>query len=493
MSPERPPQASPPPLIEESTYNAGLSWPVVIAIVLILIALVTVFLLPDWLQVASSETDRVVSENTVAGSKLSDSQAMQARQDAETNLANALEARARLENQRAGSWANKEVAQIMQTLKQADDALAKQRYVQASEFYIKAITEIDALLASKPSRLTDSLAAAKMALANEASRDSGPQALTALKAALAIQPDHGLAQSMLARAKLREPVQSLFFDAKQAVKTSELTKAVDLLGQALKLDVEFGLASTLRSEIVGQQRAQGFKQQLSTGLNALDKGDVTTAQRAFRQARSLLSKTPSSDDAAALKQAYAALQRARVGQQLKGLRQQAERAESIEDWSAAIKLYEQAKALDGAANFAQSGLQRATQLRTLNQQIRHYLQRPERLNSTEPLNNARQVLKNAQALNPQGSKTKAQVARLQRLLLEAGSPVTVTLQSDDNTEVLIQYLGRIGKFVQHKHSLVPGTYTFIGSRIGYRDVRITRSIKHSDPDPVIQIRCEEPI
>ncbi len=82
---------------------------------------------------------------------------------------------------------------------------------------------------------------------------------------------------------------------------------------------------------------------------------------------------------------------------------------------------------------------------------------------------------------------------LARLLKRAATPLTVQLISDNVTSVSIYKVGKLGSFATHELSLRPGTYVAVGSRPGYRDVRLEFLVgPELEPKPVI-IRCEEPI
>jgi hypothetical protein len=53
----------------------------------------------------------------------------------------------------------------------------------------------------------------------------------------------------------------------------------------------------------------------------------------------------------------------------------------------------------------------------------------------------------------------------------ADVPVSVALQSDNVTQVTIYRVGQLGTFAERSLDLVPGSYTVVGTRPGYRDVR----------------------
>ena len=82
---------------------------------------------------------------------------------------------------------------------------------------------------------------------------------------------------------------------------------------------------------------------------------------------------------------------------------------------------------------------------------------------------------------------------LSRLLKRAATPLTVRLVSDNLTDVSIYKIGKLGSFETRELELRPGTYVAVGSRPGYRDVRLEfRVAPEVDMQPVV-VRCEEPI
>ena len=72
-------------------------------------------------------------------------------------------------------------------------------------------------------------------------------------------------------------------------------------------------------------------------------------------------------------------------------------------------------------------------------------------------------------------------------------PVSITLQSDDMTDVMIYRVGRMGRFLEHSLQLTPGRYTARGTRSGYRDVMIEFSVPTDSTGMTITIACTETI
>jgi hypothetical protein len=71
--------------------------------------------------------------------------------------------------------------------------------------------------------------------------------------------------------------------------------------------------------------------------------------------------------------------------------------------------------------------------------------------------------------------------------------VRVALASDNVTEVQIYRVGKLGAFDRRELELLPGKYTAVGTRAGFRDVRREFTVMPGLPPPSLMIRCEEPI
>ena len=90
-------------------------------------------------------------------------------------------------------------------------------------------------------------------------------------------------------------------------------------------------------------------------------------------------------------------------------------------------------------------------------------------------------------------KLAKKMTDLQRLVTLAGTPVAVSLLSDGETDIAIYHVGQLGAFTRQQLELLPGTYTVVGSRSGYRDVRKQLSVSPGMQGTSLTIRCEEMI
>jgi hypothetical protein len=99
----------------------------------------------------------------------------------------------------------------------------------------------------------------------------------------------------------------------------------------------------------------------------------------------------------------------------------------------------------------------------------------------------------AAALEPKAPHFARQLAALQAQFELAVKPLTLELVSDNATEVVIYRIGRLGRFTRHQLSLRPGTYTIVGSRPGYRDVRREITLAAGQAIAPVFIACKEAI
>jgi len=86
-----------------------------------------------------------------------------------------------------------------------------------------------------------------------------------------------------------------------------------------------------------------------------------------------------------------------------------------------------------------------------------------------------------------------QIATVDSLITSAETPQRVALTSDNLTDITLYRVGRLGTFERKEVELLPGRYTAVGQRPGYRDVRREISLLPGREAPTVSIRCEEPI
>ena len=394
-----------------------------------------------------------------------------------------LKLRAKLELENVSGWGEPDWSQAATTAASGARLLAQRQFVDAAANYTLALQMLEQLYGGRDARLAAALAAAEEALASNAIDAATEQ----FNRVLVIEPGHPAATLGLARAMVRAEVLQTMRVGEQAERSEALPAALAAYQQALSLDGEYEPAIDAFRRVSERQDEAAFRNAMTRALTALDAGQLNAAATALTEAAQL------QPDAVAVVDARQRLTQARQQARLKRLRRDATAQVTAENWQAAADLYAQALSVDGSAGFAKLGLARANERMKLHQQFDHYLDKPDRIFSPDPLANAQQLLSAASAA-PAGEPVLAsKIAALQKLVSQASTPVAVRLRSDGATEVSIYHVGKLGRFADHQLELLPGSYTVVGSRNGYRDVRKVLSIAPGSTAISLLIRCEDPI
>jgi eukaryotic-like serine/threonine-protein kinase len=142
---------------------------------------------------------------------------------------------------------------------------------------------------------------------------------------------------------------------------------------------------------------------------------------------------------------------------------------------------------------AQQGVERSEPRAQLDAELRAYAERPERLYSPDVRQAARAAVARARAVAQPGPVLSRQIATVDTLVTAAETPQRVALTSDNQTDVTVYRVGRLGTFERKEVDLLPGRYTVVGQRSGFRDVRREITLMPGREAPTVVIRCEEPI
>ncbi len=448
--------------------------------VVLLLGLVVALVLPGWVD-RNKEIARQPAPAPAA--PVAPANTEDEREQAKGLLEEVLSRRAELETDQVATWGGDDYRQLLDVIGNADQALDRGRYQSAVDLYGKALTGFDALDQSRQARFEAASAAGRKALEDA----DGGEATTQFGIALALRPDDEQVQRGLQRAGTIEQVTQLTREADALIREGRWQEAREAYAKAVALDGFYHPAQAGLDRVNAHIRGRDFRTAMSEALNALDKGAFTEAEQALARARALDPSAP------ALREVTNQLTTARRNARLRTLRSRARKAATNEDWQAAVRLHRQALKLDPNATFAESGLEHAQARLELMRKLDHYLGRPERLQTDQALTNAEALLTNAKAVRDAGPRLRDARNKLAGLVTWAKTPVRVRVRSDNATDVVIYRVGRFGRFEQRELSLRPGTYTAVGSRDGYRDVRKVFRVDTGRQVTDLVSRCEERI
>ncbi len=409
------------------------------------------------------------------------------REDAEQALQNFLHLRAQPDLANAEQWANDAWQAAMDAAAAGDDHYGRGQFNAALLSYKDASRQLSVLQASRMKRLKDSLARGWQLL----EQNDADGAVKAFERVLAMPADEEQArqnaQLGLARATVRNEVLKLMAMAKQAEADNNLQLAARSYAEALQLDSLYEPALHSSQQLNARLDSLAFQEAMGQALQNLDKGNLQIAKEALEIAARIYPEEP------AVKDAQRRLAAAQHQSRLNSLRRKAEQSAHNEDWPVAADYYRQAIALDARAAYARSGLSHAQNRMQLHAQLDHYLADTTRLSAKEPLDNARQLLAANKQLPANEPNLSRKISSLKEAVRLAVLPVNLHLHSDNETEITIFHVGRLGKFLEKQVTLRPGQYTVTGSRPGYRDVREVIVLQPGATTQSLLIRCREPI
>lgn len=401
------------------------------------------------------------------------------KQLAEQKLADYLEIKKELDDQDAAEWGANSYAEMIAIGEEADSLIIEEAYEPATAAYARAAVIGREIAQRSDEALHHMLAGGRTALAE----GNGADARNKFKVALMIDPANQLAQKGLKRSQTIEKVLQLVETGKQHETNGSLPLARVAYLKALELDPATEVARRALARVTELIREHQFSQLMSSGLAALHNKKYELAKARLMEAKALNPDSREVSDA--LLQVDQALRLARIDL----LRDAAHQAEQSENWQTALKSYLAALKIDQNLQFAAHGKERARQQIRVAKRLDFYLTQPQVLESDKQLKNAILLLHEARETAPRGPKLARRIINLDALVAAAQTPVIVTIDSDNLTHIAVYKVGKLGRFARRELKLRPGTYTVVGARDGYQDVRRKIVVKHGQPAMRLTIKC----
>lgn len=367
--------------------------------------------------------------------------------------------------------------------KQGLTAFERRNFEAADADFKTAVKAFEATRQSLPQLHEQALAAGDAALA-QCLRE---QALNEFRYALALMPSDALATEGIARAQVCEQVYAHISAGAKVEQSGDADGARSEYQAAVQLDPKSVAAKQALGALTGQASDLDYSKQVAAGLESLRKHRYSAAATAIAAADKLRPNSPE------VQRLSEQLGEVHSNERLQALKGEAADDEQAEHWSEALDAYHAMLAVDGTLVFALQGAQRSEERMKLDAELASFIDNPDRLSAEEVRNAAATALARGQVLPLRGPRIETQISRIKVLLSQFDSRVSIALRSDGFTDVTIYRVGGLGKFSQRSVSLKPGRYTFVGARLGYRDVRREVEVAPSQENAALEIRCEEQI
>lgn len=474
-----------PPIGVRTRAVIGGRWMAVAFVTALGLAAAVFFLLPAWLAPSRTPAPPPASVAPAPPSKatrpVDPAGTVKQRLLAEEAAARYREKREALQRQGAPAWATETWPAASARGDDAATAVAARDYMRAVSLYDDATRQMAAISEQAETVFKKAVAAGNAAIEARASGD----AVKAFQHALAIRPGDKAAQHGLGRAKRLDQVLTHLTVGESQEKAGALAQARKEYAAAAALDPEFAPAQAAVMRIDGMLAGERFKELMTRGLDQLERSDWAAAEQTFAAALQVRPGHPGATDG------LARAKQSRQHETLARLQREARGLESSERWEESLAAYSQAAAIDPAVDFAKEGIARSNRMIALHARIAAYLAEPERLYSPTVRDEARQFLASLDREAASGPRLGQERQRLAAALDRAGIRITVQLASDNATEVTLYRVGRLGRFHNRQVTLTPGTYTLVGSRPGYKDVRVQLIVAPESNAPQVFIACEE--
>ncbi len=399
------------------------------------------------------------------------------------DLGDLLSSLERLQFRAIDRWGGQPYLDMLDVYKKGDDAYVLRNYALAGEHYRKAIELIDPFFDQVDGEFDKAFAEGGEAFGNS----DYINAVRSYDLAVAITPGHAGAIAGLARAQNLKSVLELMDQALQFERDLELDAARITFEQLLDLDAAWQPAVEGLARIRATIKQFSFDQRMTEGFDALFAGDFATARAAFNAAKALDPKSRQPTDG--LMQVDQEIRLASIGR----LQNEAQMLEQNEEWESAIGIYQDVLKIDGDLQFAKDGLAYSRERENLHNTLNKYIDDPDSLSAPATMRTATNLLLDVTRISPLRPRLEDQKNTLTRLLKRAATPLGVHLISDSLTDVAIFRVAKLGAFQSRELSLRPGVYVAVGSRAGYRDVRIEFRVAPEIEMKPIVVQCEEQI
>ena len=379
------------------------------------------------------------------------------------------------------AWGETGYSDAREAAAQAESAFADGAYDEALAGYSRGVQQLEGMLDQARDEYQAAIGRAIEAL----DRRDHRTASESIQAASAYQPESALLEASRKRLQRLDELEALLERAGRAEAGGNLDGAIRLLLDARGVDPDTQGIDTNLARLRRMRADAEFRTTLARGYDALDSEDFSTAEDAFTAALGMKPNNPGA------RQGLEQTRFTRVNLQIQAALTEAQGFEDDEDWTSAINAFERALELDQNLSEGNAGLQRARSRHALDQALAAMIADAGQLADGRKFAQAQNLLQSAQALKAGDGRLQSQIVALANQIDNASIPAVLTLISDAETDVRLQFHGYLGRFKTRTLQTRPGRYLVRGGRDGFREVRFEVTLK---PGPQsIQIICSEPI
>ncbi|MGY8813228.1 MAG: hypothetical protein ACKVHQ_00720 [Gammaproteobacteria bacterium] len=408
------------------------------------------------------------SKSTVTEtSPFQEAQDARARNRSQELLSEILKLQEQLEEKNILVWGADKYNSILDLAREGDAAYRTRDFELSTTHYGNALNGLQQLLNEMEIIFAESISSAEDALNNGNSVESRK----AYAFALLIFPENEEALIGLARSDTLDDVLALLTEGKNLQQNKDFEGARGKYQQALVLDNQTQSAKEQIKSVNLLITNRDFNTLMSEGYRHLQQNNLDKARLSFQRASKL------KPNAAEVKSAINQTNTEITNQNINEILDNAVQMEQQEKWAEAVAEYDKALVLDSNLAQAQEGKQFSQGRENLDSRLKQIIAEPARLSNKAVYEESRIIHQSAASISNPEPRLTEQLKILSSLLNNALDPIQVIFKSDNFTNVTINKVGALGKFEVQSLTLLPGNYVAIGTREGYRDVRVEFSLQ----------------
>jgi tetratricopeptide (TPR) repeat protein len=305
--------------------------------------------------------------------------------------------------------------------------------------------------------------------------------------ALMVAPNSNEALELQMKIEKLPHILPLLNEAKVARAEKDLQKEFEFLQKVLRITPERKEAAERVSVLSGLIKEEQFESHIAAGFAAVENKQEKEARHFYQLAKKVDSAR---EELSLLLGQILALEKSlRVQRAVK----QAEQAIRRDDWLQARKNFAIATKDAPENKTVVEGLRRADLILDLQARLSRFTKNPYRLAHVDVRADAEKALTQAETASNYSFAIKRQAEELRELIGKLNRSIPVTIISDNETYVIVRSVGKVGAVSEKIIQLKPGSYTFEGTRRGFKSKLVQRLIPYNQDNFSVRIICDEPI
>ena len=356
--------------------------------------------------------------------------------------------------------------------------------------YDKALTHIQKASSLASESLNAKKSAYNQAMGNAKNARNSDDYVTgkeSIKHALHLEPNSKAARQLSDDIDALPKIIDHLRAAEIARTENNLQHELENLLKILKLDPSRKAVKERAATVSAEIKERTFARHISNGLANVENRQLKSARARLTKARRLF---PKRDETIILSGKVAKLESDLKTEQLI---RAAQNASSNDDWIKSVALYSEARKTQPNNQLTVDGFALAQSITSLQSEVSEYLNSPHRLSSRNVAAGASRLIERSSALAGNSTSLDQKTSSLTEVLASYREEVSVRVISDGVSRVSVRGIGRVGIAKEKVIKLRPGTYTFEGSRTGYKSKLVKVSISPRAAQFKVEVICDERI